>query len=416
MKIILLQGPVGGFFAFLTRHLRARGHEVRKFDFNGGDRLYSFGSGTTGFSGSLDDWAAFVRAELASWRPDAVIMFGDERPIHRIAAAAARAAAVAVFSFEEGYFRPHHITFEAGGNNANSPLPRDPSAYGNLPEPPPPPLIGPAFGPMGRRATLYYCAKTLGRPFLGSPPHHRERDPFSEGLFWARSFARKFKAEWIDRKVAKTLLSGKGPGFFLAALQVHDDLQLRRHGGPWSHSRFIPEVIASFAGHAPPSVRLVFKVHPLDRGHKDYRRSVNRAARKAGVGHRVIVLETGALAPLVRHAQGLITVNSTSGLTALMAGVPVAVLGRAFYAIPGLATAMPDIQALDSFWSAPPTPDPDLAQRFSRKVIWDCLIPGSFYLKHTWPTIAQAAEDRLRAALNQPKVAGVTLEVNCVSS
>ena len=41
MRVLLLQGPVGGFFSYLARDLSNRGHTVARFNFNGGDLIFS---------------------------------------------------------------------------------------------------------------------------------------------------------------------------------------------------------------------------------------------------------------------------------------------------------------------------------------------------------------------------------------
>ena len=403
VKFLLLQGPIGGFFGYFARHLRAHGHEAVKFDFNFGDRVFSWGSGALRVAGNLHRWDERLRVRLVEDRPDAVVVFGDERPVHRVAARAAKEMGIAFFSFEEGYFRPHYVTLERDGNNANSPLPRDPAALADLPEPITPRALPSAFGPVAWRATAYYSVKTAAALFWPPVAHHRKRDPFSEGLFWTLNYTRALAAESADALAITRLTSDSAAPFYLAALQVHDDLQLVRHGKGWHHGRFLPEVIGSFARHAPPGTKLVVKVHPMDRGHHNYRAEIRDVAHEYGVSARVVVLETGPLAALVRRARGLVTVNSTSGLTALMAGVPVIVLGEALYVMPGLARQAEDISDVDRFWSEPQAPDAGIAERFRRTIIAQTQIPGSYYLKQSWLGIAEAAEARITAALAEDR-------------
>jgi hypothetical protein len=90
----------------------------------------------------------------------------------------------------------------------------------------------------------------------------------------------------------------------------------------------------------------------------------------------VTVLQSGSLAPLVRASRGLITINSTSGVTAIEAGVPTLVLGDTFYRVPGLATSADDPHEMDSFWTSPPKPDAALAERFVARIRADALPAG----------------------------------------
>jgi capsular polysaccharide export protein len=395
VRVLLLQGPVGGFFASLAKFLRSRGHETTKVNFNAGDFFFARGKGVVNFPGGPREWRSWLKRELRKRRPDAVLMFGDRRPVHRIAIVAAKRFGVPVFSFEEGYLRPHYVTFERGGNNAHSPLPREPSAYGGIAASQPPRQLPHHFAATARRAVLYYCARTLGMPLFPGHMSHRPRNIFIECYFWYRSILRHSLASRRDRRRIDEFTGPAPPRFFMMALQVHNDLQLVSHGRGWQNARLIREVIGSFAVHAPRHAQLVIKVHPMDRGHRNYARKIRESAEYNGVSDRVIVLETGPLAPIVRAALGLVTVNSTSALAALAHGVPVAVLGEAFYAIDGLARRYPDIESLAGFWTAPPRSSPEFARRFIDRLTADCLLMGSFYLPKTWPALFADIEARL---------------------
>jgi capsule polysaccharide modification protein KpsS len=71
------------------------------------------------------------------------------------------------------------------------------------------------------------------------------------------------------------------------------------------------------------------------------------------------------LPTLLRHAAGIVTVNSTVGLQAMFHGRPVCTLGDAIYALPGLVHQ----GDLASFWRAPTAVDPVLFGRFRSTVI-----------------------------------------------
>jgi len=53
--------------------------------------------------------------------------------------------------------------------------------------------------------------------------------------------------------------------YFVVALQVSQDTQLKRSARGWDNARRITEVLDSFAASAPQHLRLVFKIHPLER-------------------------------------------------------------------------------------------------------------------------------------------------------
>ena len=104
-------------------------------------------------------------------------------------------------------------------------------------------------------------------------------------------------------------------------------------------------------------------------------------------------LTRGSPAALVNAARGLVTVNSTIGITALAANIPVIALGTAIYGLPGLTH-----QAhLDVFWRAPQPPDAALFAAFHRVVAARTQINGGFYSAQG---IALAVEGALQRLLH----------------
>ncbi len=75
-----------------------------------------------------------------------------------------------------------------------------------------------------------------------------------------------------------------------------------------------------------------------------------------GGGDRVHVAHHGALDAMLAGSRGLMKVNSTVGLRAIVLGRPVKALGRAVWDVPGLAHQGP----LDAFWTEGAPPDPAL--------------------------------------------------------
>ena len=115
------------------------------------------------------------------------------------------------------------MTFERGGNNANSPLLNGNISFIRAPEPPAPQQLLPQFGSMARRAMLYYIAKATGTWLFPGYLHHRRRTLISETYLWTRSYVRLLSNR-RDNELIEELTSESKPPFFLVALQVHDDL------------------------------------------------------------------------------------------------------------------------------------------------------------------------------------------------
>jgi len=399
--ILLLQGPVGPFFHILRDVLIRSGVDVLKVNFNGGDWLASHGPGTINFCGSVEEWSIWLETFVRRSRPASVVLFGDSRPYHRAAIAVGRETGIAVWCLEEGYARPHFVTCELYGNNALSPLCRPINPHDDTEQPldPMQAVTGNLFRAMAVHAVGYFIAKSLGAPFFLGNIHHRSRGLLAETFLWSRSFYRKIVWYYANSSFIQGLLEHRDQQYFIAALQVHDDQQLTRHGDGWTMERLITETIQSFAAHAEAFHRLVFKVHPMDRGHKSYRRLVTEIAAICGCADRVHVVDDGSIGLMIRHSIGVITVNSTSGLLALNHGKPLLVLGRAVYLLEGLATpGGRDRRSIDRFWRGAQPPNADAVKLFMNRMYRESQVNGSFYLRDFMRSTAERILARIREA------------------
>ena len=164
--MLLLQGPVGPFFKRLAADLRGAGAQVHKVNFNAGDWLF-YPRGAIAYRGTMDEWPAFTEALLKRLRIDVVLLFGDNRPVHRMAHAVATRLGVEIGVFEEGYVRPDYITLERFGVNGFSLLPSEPEYYfAEPPKCPPRRAVGNAYWAMVRYGLLYFAAGALGKPLF----------------------------------------------------------------------------------------------------------------------------------------------------------------------------------------------------------------------------------------------------------
>ena len=376
-RVLLLQGPVGPFFARFARDLRDVGAEVFKVNFNAGDWFF-YPGGAMNYRGTMEEWPQWLEEQLRRLRIDVVFLFGDCRPIHRAAHASATALGLEVGVFEEGYVRPDYVTLERFGVNGYSRMPRAPEGYGGaVPRVAKPHAMGNAYWAMVRCGFLYYTIGSFGAPLFPHYVHHR-RLSFLEALPWIRSAWRKHWFKWKERGLQDRLTTDFSRSFYLAPLQVFNDAQVTVHAdGLDGVEHFIERALQSFARHAPQDTLLVFKHHPMDRGYRDYTRLVRARAREAGVADRVLYIHDQHLPSLLDHARGVVLVNSTVGMSALHHGAPTIVCGRALYDMPGLTYR----GSLDDFWAAAPhsQPDSELYQRFRSRLISETQINGSFY-------------------------------------
>ncbi|MDF3084908.1 capsular biosynthesis protein [Burkholderia sola] len=378
MNVLLLQGPVGPFFRRLSKRLEAAGaHAVYKVNFNAGDWLF-FPTRSVNYTGSRADWPVFLDTLLDQKKIDAVLLFGDCRAYHAMAAGLARSRSIEVWVFEEGYVRPDFVTMERDGTNGHSKVPRHAGFYQSLADRPDEPeqQVGNVFAWLALWGALYFLAGSLGSALF---PHYRHHRRFSllEALVWVRAGWRKLLYAVLERNTTRLLTDAMSKHFFLVSLQTAIDSQIRVHSRFESIEPFIREVISSFSRHGPPSCVLVFKHHPLDRGHNDYGRFIQRVCAEHGITGRVFYIHDQHLPTLLAHAAGLVVVNSTVGLSGVHHGLPVKALGAAVYDIEGLVFK----GELDAFWQAAGTFTPDMAlyRRFRRWLIDHTQLNGSFY-------------------------------------
>ncbi|PXX23819.1 capsular polysaccharide export protein [Burkholderia pyrrocinia] len=378
MNVLLLQGPVGPFFRRLSRRLKAAGaHAVYKVNFNAGDWLF-FPMRSINYTGSGADWPVFLDTLLEQEKIDTVLLFGDCRGYHATAAELARSRSIEVWVFEEGYVRPDFVTMERDGTNGHSQVPRNAGFYQSLDERPdvPEQQVGNVFAWLALWGALYFLAGSLGAALFPHYRHHR-RLSLLEALVWVRAGWRKLLYAVLERKTTRLLTGAMSKHFFLVSLQTAIDSQIRVHSRFESIEPFIREVIASFSRHGPPSCVLVFKHHPLDRGHNDYGRFIQRVCAEHGISGRVFYIHDQHLPTLLAHAAGLVVVNSTVGLSGVHHGLAVKALGDPVYDIEGLVFK----GELDAFWQAAGTFAPDMAlyRRFRRWLIDHTQLNGSFY-------------------------------------
>ncbi|MFQ5567915.1 MAG: capsule biosynthesis protein CapA, partial [Paracoccaceae bacterium] len=174
---LFLQGPHGPFFRQLAARLTGAGAHVRRIAFNPGDEAEWAGAGPLerylGPPGAYPEWIAH---QLAVHRVTDIVLYGDSRPEHARAIEVARPRGVLCHCLEEGYLRPHWVTYERWGNNGNSPLhgislDRMAEAVGRAAPPP----EGPDDGWGAHRPHLWHSALYHSRLLLPSRRYGRHR-------------------------------------------------------------------------------------------------------------------------------------------------------------------------------------------------------------------------------------------------
>jgi len=391
---LILQGPPSGFARQVGTALQDRGVFVRRVNLCLSDILYWGRRDAVTFRGPFSEWESYVEALIKHERIDCLLYFADRFPYHVTAQRVARRLGVQTVSYEFGYIRPDWIIVEHGGQSVYSHVPVDLAEIRQLAQRAGPVDLSPKYGfdftTEAVNEVFFHLVNYFFRPFFWHYVADRPHDPLLEYLSY---IPRLLRARRHRRKAGRVVddLSCGGAPYFVAALQMQGDYQIRDNAAYEDLKGFIDEVVPSFAAHAPAEARLVFKLHPLDNGLVNLAKLVRRAAQKADVEDRVDFIDGGDLQQLLRQARGCVVINSTVGLQALRQGVPVKPMGGAVYDIPGLAFQGP----LDRFWSAPGQVSREDAMMLVRLLAKAVHVQGDFYSAAGRKAGAEALADRL---------------------
>ena len=395
-SFLFLQGPISDFFDRLGRALIARGHHVHRINLHFGDALF-WHLPATPFRGHFDEWRAFIGEMLETHQVTDLVMHGDRRPYHIVAAEEARARGIGVIATDLGYVRPDWITLERDGMSTYSRFPREPAAIQALARRFPVPELTPRFHTpfwlVSVLDVIYNFGLVFGRPLYPNYRYHGLSHPFAEYLGWVCTRAKRLVTRAAAAR-AKAQLQTMPGAYFVFPLQLATDFQIRAHS-PFADARdALRQVIASFARNGGRHT-LVIVVHPLDNGLIDWCGLARGLARQFGIGERVVAFEGGIPGEILCHAAGIVTVNSTVGTTALGSGVPVKVLGNAVFDIPGLTSQQP----LDLFWREPARPDSQLNEAFLRALIGTTQVKGGYYTRRAQDCAIAGFIERLEGGL-----------------
>lgn len=380
-RFLFLQGPHGPFFHRLGKMLAAAGAEVWRVGFNRGDRAFwPTEASFIPYRGTVEDWPAAFRALIETHRITDLVLYGDTRPIHATAVAAARAAGLTVHVFEEGYLRPYWITYERGGSNGHSRLMQMSvaemqaalaKAEMELPDAPS------RWGDMRQHmfwGALYHWFVLAGFwDFRNFRPHRKLTVRQEFWLYVKRLVLMPFH-RW-ERMLATFRIKHGGFPYHLVLLQLEHDASFQMHSPFTTMTEFLEVVMEGFAKGAAPHHHIVFKAHPLEDGRVPVAREIRRLAQVYGVSPRVHFVRGGKLAGLLNHARSAVTVNSTAAQQVLWRGLPLKTFGAAVYAKPEFVSTQP----LAEFFAQPSRPDSRAYRDYRHYLLETSQIPGGFY-------------------------------------
>ncbi len=378
---LFLQGPHGPFFHRLGKMLAAAGADVWRAGFNRGDRAFwPTTRSYIAFKAVPQAWPDALRQIIAQKNITDIVLYGDTRPIHAAAVSIARELGLTVHVFEEGYLRPHWVTYERGGSNGHSRLMslsvaqmQHALAQSDMDLPDAPAHWGDMRQHMFWGALYHWFVLTGFWDYRNFRPH-RALTVGQEFLLYLKRLALLPYHRW-GRMLATFRIQHGGFPYHLVLLQLEHDSSFQMHSPFRSMTEFLSLVVDGFAKGAAPHHHLVFKAHPLEDGRVPVAREIARLARQHGVANRVHFVQGGKLAQLLNHARTAVTVNSTAAQQVLWRGLPLKVFGAAVYAKPEFVST----QALPDFFAQPTRPDSRAYRDYRHYLLETSQVPGGFY-------------------------------------
>lgn len=399
---LFLQGPPNLFARHLADELEQRGHRALRVNLCTGDFLYWLGRPAKNFRNRLSRWETYLRDFIAREGVTHVLYYADRLPYHRIAIKIAEELGLVAVSYEFGYLRPDWITVERRGMSAQSHFPDDPELIRQIADQAPEPDLVARYRYPFYLEAINEVVFNLSNFFLFFLYPFYDADKMYNRMREYLSYIPRLLTESRNTRDANTTIAHlieTKRRFFVFPLQMQNDYQVRANS-PYRHlSEVMRETLISFATHAPTDAQLVFKVHPLDNGIERWPSVLSELAAETGVSDRVRLIDGGNLLDLLRHAQGVVLINSTVGIHALQVDCPVHVMGIATYDIAGLTHQ----GSLDTFWQAPSPPDPDLRDALVRAMAATIQVKGNFYTPEGRAAAIPEIADRLiDGRVNEP--------------
>ncbi|WP_350335667.1 capsule biosynthesis protein [Coralliovum pocilloporae] len=360
--------------------MRSLGVRCLVINFSLGDWICTFGLGARNYVGKVRNWRDYLERFVDENNITDIVYYADQRPYHRIARSVARHRGLNVYAYEFGYFRPDWITLERGGMGVFSHFPNDPEQIRELAKDiefdEPDTFYPYQFKDEAFFEVIYHLVPFFF-PYLF--PHYRKDRYYNPLLDYLSYIPRLLRSKANDRKAQSAVeaLVAEDVPFFVVAMQMQSDYQIRR-ASPYTHlSEMITEVVDSFVDHAPENSKLVFKLHPLDNGYENWPKVISNYAEQKGCSDRLLVIDGSNLQTLYKHGSGVIVINSTAGLSALVSNLPVKTLGTAIFDVPEVTFQ----GELDAFWTEGHAPDPETFAALSKLLKASVQVKGNFFTR-----------------------------------
>jgi capsular polysaccharide export protein len=376
--ILLLQGPLSKYYARTAHHLEELGAKTLKVHFCGSDVHDWEQTDAIHFSEPAENWALFLEALIVAHGVTDILLHGDRRYYHKVSIGVAKRLDVTIIATELGYLRPDWMTVEYGGCSALSHFPQNKQELMELDTQQAEDTSAVLYPGSYKQIVLQELGFTLynavhARKF---PHYHNHRTESRVQVYGGWLKARlQAKTRMQEADVIWDQLQQSSTPYYLFALQLNGDFQIRDHSPFASIYEAIEKVIASFAKNAPEKTLLLFKSHPLEYRFKELSRAIVEASRKHGVEERTQLIHGQTIKALAEPSLGMLTINSSAGIEALEYGVPTCCILPTIYDMDGL-THQGD---WETFWHSATPPEPDVYRKFIDALKTTIQVRGSLY-------------------------------------
>lgn len=364
-RILIVQGDWEAGMSLLAQDLQDAGHEVGKVVFCAPDLLFyrMRGIQTHTFRQPIEEFYEWLRELVRSQKYDTFFLYNHYRPYNQVAWRLAEEMNLGCQVFELGLIRPNCVMVFS---RDRMPIREVPEIWEEIlagRHQPPQAVMPPELSQVSSAVKMFqFCANYLFSR-ITSPLFPHFVDQRQMNLWHHLKHSMIYLWRFIERSrdcEYDGLFAGELSGrYYAVPLQVHSDTQITKCSDFQSIEQFIRLVTRSFRKHAPPDTKLVFKVHPMDRGYKDYTDLIAGLDDKLG-GGRILYVDRVHLPTLLEHSRGVVNINSSVGISGLVHRAPVITLGTAVYNLPGL-TFQGD---LDDFWTSAESPEPSRVKQF----------------------------------------------------
>ncbi|MBO0663571.1 capsular biosynthesis protein [Jiella sp. MQZ9-1] len=391
-RILFVGAPFGQFFRELAERLEDEGAEVYRIVLEGGDWAETPARNRIMLDRSMS-WARFLRSVIRSRGIQTIVTYNDTLPRNRIALSIAKRLNLTRLVLENGYLRPHHVTLAQNGVNGNSELSCDPAVISQALPPAQACKTFPVhMRPHVMNTIRHFLWSTLLKPILPYNSSYYGDSVARQGRGYIGEYCwRALHNE--DAALARVDAHKAKPGsrLYLVLMQKPGDGQIRYHSPFGTNSRFLEEVLTSFAESAPDEAFLVVKQHPLDYGIERLPQMFASLTEKLGIQDRAVYMRKAGIAGLMERTNCMITINSTGGLQGVMSGIPVKCLGKAVYDVEGLTFQGP----LADFWSSTQKPDPEMIRAYRNFLLMTCQLNGGFHTQEARAILLPAMAERM---------------------